>query len=207
MRVLRNALPSPAGQRGHAGRAALFVRRLLTMDAETDPIGEVDKPRVRQRLRRRHAGRAAAGDDERGDERHEPARACHETCTSSFVNRDQVLDAVLGDDDVVLDADAEAAVEVDARLDGDDVAGRERVGALGGEARRLVHVEAEPVAEPVAEGAREAAPSMTRARRRPRRRPARRPGWRRAPPAAPRGRRRTPPASRRRARRWRSVRV
>ncbi len=52
---------------------------------------------------------------------------------------------------------AEAAVEVDARLDGDDVAGRERVGALGREPRRLVDVEAEAVAETVAERAGEVA--------------------------------------------------
>ena len=41
------------------------------------------------------------------------------------------------------------AVEVDARLDRDDVAGHEDVGRLGREARSLVHVEAETMAEAV----------------------------------------------------------
>ncbi len=68
---------------------------------------------------------------------------------------DGVLDPVVGHDHVVLDPDPEAAGEVDAGLDGDDVAGRERVGALGREPRRLVDVEAEAVSEPVAERAGE----------------------------------------------------
>src|SRR5581483_7041833 len=69
----------------------------------------------------------------------------------------QVLEAVLGDDDVVLDADAEPALDVDPRLDGDDVARRQRVVRLGREPRRLVDVEAETVPEPVAELALEVA--------------------------------------------------
>ena len=77
------------------------------------------------------------------------------TVVSSLVNRDRVLETVVRDDDVVLDPDAEPAREVDARLDGDDVAGGERVGALGGEPRRLVDLQPEPVAEAVAERARE----------------------------------------------------
>src|SRR4029077_1204128 len=70
---------------------------------------------------------------------------------------DRVLDPVLGHDYVVLDADPEAALEVDAGLDGDDGACRERVGALAREPRRLVDVEPEAVSEPVAERARESA--------------------------------------------------
>src|SRR3954463_16544067 len=70
---------------------------------------------------------------------------------------DRVLDPVLGHDHVVLDPDPEAALEVDAGLDGDDVARRERVGALRREPRRLVDVEAEAVPETVAERAREVA--------------------------------------------------
>ena len=84
-------------------------------------------------------------------------RARHPTVTSSFVNRTGFSMPVLGDEDVVLDADPEAAADVDARLDRDDVAGSERVGALGREARRFVDVEAEAVAEAVAERAREGA--------------------------------------------------
>ena len=42
---------------------------------------------------------------------------------------------VLGDDDQVLDADAELSRHVDAGLDGDDLAGGE--GVLGGAARAL----------------------------------------------------------------------
>src|SRR4051794_5044346 len=72
-----------------------------------------------------------------------------------LAERRQVLDPIFRDDDVVLDPDAEAALEVDARLDGDDVARDERVGRLSREARRLVDVEAETVAEPVAERALE----------------------------------------------------
>ena len=48
------------------------------------------------------------------------------------------------------------AREVDARLDGDDVAGGERVGRLGGEPRRLVDEQADAVAEAVAEVVAEA---------------------------------------------------
>src|SRR5579864_1090352 len=61
----------------------------------------------------------------------------------------EVLDPLLGDDYVVLDADAELAADVDPRLDGDDVAGDEDVDGLGREAWILVDVEAEAVAEPV----------------------------------------------------------
>ncbi len=59
--------------------------------------------------------------------------------------------AVLGDDDEVLDPHPELARQVDAGLDRHHFAGREHVlGALR-EPRRLVHLEADPVAEPVAE--------------------------------------------------------
>src|SRR5581483_10504337 len=54
-------------------------------------------------------------------------------------------------------ADAEAPVEVDAGLDRDDVAGGKHVARLGREARRLVHVEPQPVAEAVAHRAAERA--------------------------------------------------
>ena len=43
------------------------------------------------------------------------------------------------------------ARHVDARLDGDDVAGLQRALAAGREPRRLVHLEPDAVAEPVAE--------------------------------------------------------
>ena len=59
--------------------------------------------------------------------------------------------AVLGDDDEVLDPDAEAAGDVDAGLDRDDVAGAEHVVGALAEARRLVDLEADAVAEAVAE--------------------------------------------------------
>ena len=63
----------------------------------------------------------------------------------------QVPAAVLGDDDEVLDPHAELARQVDARLDGDDFAGREHVVGARREARPLVDLEADAVAEPVAE--------------------------------------------------------
>ena len=50
--------------------------------------------------------------------------------TSSFVNGVSTLDAVLRDDDEVLDPDAADAREVDARLERDDVAGLERLARL-----------------------------------------------------------------------------
>src|SRR5918911_4088141 len=65
--------------------------------------------------------------------------------------RGQDLGAVVSDDDEVLDADAAAALEVDARLDGHDVPGSERVRGRVGETRRLVDLDADAVAEPVAE--------------------------------------------------------
>ena len=87
--------------------------------------------------------------------------------------------------------------EVDARLDGDDVAGLEHVLGLGSERRRLVHLHPDAVAEPVAEPPGEP-------RRLDRRRAPRRPRHGRTRPRAPRRARacararirRTPRASR-----------
>ena len=59
--------------------------------------------------------------------------------------------AVLGHDDEVLDPHADGARHVDPGLDGDDVAGGERVVALLRQARGLVDLEPDAVAEPVAE--------------------------------------------------------
>src|SRR5690348_13702474 len=53
----------------------------------------------------------------------------------------QVLDPVLGDEHVVLDPDAAAAGDVDARLHGHDVSGHERVRRLRRHARRLVDLQ------------------------------------------------------------------
>src|SRR5207248_5272208 len=69
-----------------------------------------------------------------------------------FAESRVVLDAARHDHDVVLDADAGAAFEVDPRLDRDDVARGQRVGRLGRHARRLVHLQAESVAQTVTEG-------------------------------------------------------
>src|SRR5438270_6391942 len=65
--------------------------------------------------------------------------------------RGQELGSVLADDGQVLDPAAADAFEVDTRLDRDDVARLERVGRLGREPRRFVHLEAHSVAEAVAE--------------------------------------------------------
>src|SRR5262249_42121017 len=70
--------------------------------------------------------------------------------------RRQHLRAVVRDDDEVLDADAAEAGEVDARLDGDDVASLERARILGVQVRQLVHLQAEAVPEAVAEERAEA---------------------------------------------------
>src|SRR5215510_3330421 len=63
----------------------------------------------------------------------------------------QHLDAVVRDDDEILDPDARDAAEIDPRLDRDDVARREHVLALRPKHRRLVDEQAETVPEPVAE--------------------------------------------------------
>src|SRR3954447_26843602 len=75
-----------------------------------------------------------------------------------LADRDQVLaepgevvDAVGRHHDVVLDPDAGTPLEIDPRLDRDDVARRQRVGRLRRHPRRLMHLEAETVAETVAE--------------------------------------------------------
>src|SRR5436305_11091559 len=68
-----------------------------------------------------------------------------------LAERRQHLGLTVSDDHQVLDPDPAEALEVDARLDGDDVAGRERVARLAREPRRLVHLEPDAVAEPVAE--------------------------------------------------------
>src|SRR6058998_3964027 len=64
----------------------------------------------------------------------------------------QHLRTVLSDDDEILDPDAAETLQVNARLDRDDVAGDELVRGFRAEARGLVDVETDAVAEPVAEG-------------------------------------------------------
>src|ERR671937_1949291 len=56
----------------------------------------------------------------------------------------------VGDDDEVFDPHPADAFEVDPRLDGDDVAGCERVARLARQARCLVHLYPDPVPEAVA---------------------------------------------------------
>src|SRR3954465_8532082 len=75
-----------------------------------------------------------------------------------LADRDQILaearqhlGVAVGDDHRVLDPDPAEALEVDVRLAGGDVAGRERVSGLAREARGLVHLEPDPVAQAVAE--------------------------------------------------------
>src|SRR3954463_427403 len=68
-----------------------------------------------------------------------------------LAERRQHLGLAVGDDHQVLDPDPAEALEVDARLDGDDVARRERVARFARKARRLVHLEPDAVAEPMAE--------------------------------------------------------
>src|SRR5215217_3829481 len=65
--------------------------------------------------------------------------------------RGEDLRPVVADDDQVLDADPANARQVDARLDGHDVAGFERVLGLLGQPWRLVHEHPQSVAEAVAE--------------------------------------------------------
>src|SRR5437764_2621376 len=65
--------------------------------------------------------------------------------------RAQHIAARFGNDDQVLDPDAELAREVDPRLDRDRVAGLELAFRARGEPRVLMDVQAHPVAEPVAE--------------------------------------------------------
>src|SRR3954463_9703758 len=57
-----------------------------------------------------------------------------------------------GDDHRVLDADAAVLREVDTRLDGDDVAGGQRISRGGADRRGLVDVEADTMAGGVLEG-------------------------------------------------------
>ena len=80
----------------------------------------------------------------------------------------EVAVAVVGDDDQVLDPDAELARQVDAGLDRHHFAGREHVLGARRDARPLVDLEADAVAEPVAE-ALAVAGGVDRARGRPRR--------------------------------------
>src|SRR6266536_5108650 len=61
------------------------------------------------------------------------------------------LSTVFANGHEILDPDAADAWDVHARLDGDDIAGLQRVGRRGGQARRLVDLEADAVAEAVAE--------------------------------------------------------
>src|SRR5918999_1771290 len=63
----------------------------------------------------------------------------------------QPLAAAVRDQHHVLDPDAAAPRQVDARPAGEDVARLERVGRLGPRRRRLVHLQPDPVPEPVAE--------------------------------------------------------
>src|SRR4051794_63178 len=63
----------------------------------------------------------------------------------------QNLRPVFGDDDEILDPDPAAPGEIDAGLDGHDVALRERAARLLGEARILVDEQAHPMTEPVSE--------------------------------------------------------
>src|SRR5262245_52831521 len=65
--------------------------------------------------------------------------------------RRQDLGLAVGDDDEILDPDPAQAGPVDARLDGDDVAGLEHAPRLLREPRVLVDDEADAVAEAVAE--------------------------------------------------------
>ena len=76
----------------------------------------------------------------------------------TLVNRRQLLGerrehlrAALGDDDEVLDPDPALPLEVDPRLDRDDVAGLEHVLGLGPQRRHLVHLQTAAVAEPAAD--------------------------------------------------------
>src|SRR3954451_14865315 len=61
------------------------------------------------------------------------------------------IPAALRDHDEILDPHAAAAGQVDARLDGDDVARHERIGARPRQARSLVDLHADPVPEAVPE--------------------------------------------------------
>src|SRR2546428_13449476 len=77
---------------------------------------------------------------------------------SASVDRDQVLaqmgvvlDSVLRDHDVVLDPDPGATLEVDPRLDRDDVSRLQRVSRLAREPRDFVDVEPETVSETMSE--------------------------------------------------------
>ena len=74
----------------------------------------------------------------------------------SLRNVGEDLRPVVLDDDEIFDPDPAEAGQVDAGLDRDDVADRERAPRLLGEARILVHEEADAVAEPVPEGLAEA---------------------------------------------------
>src|SRR5438128_11594441 len=62
-----------------------------------------------------------------------------------------VLDAILRDHDVVLDPDPGATLEVDPRLDRDDVSRLQRVSRLAREPRDFVDVEPETVSETMSE--------------------------------------------------------
>src|SRR6186997_490651 len=63
-------------------------------------------------------------------------------CDQVLTEPGEVLNAVVGDDDVVLDADTRTALEVDPRLDRDHVARGQGVLRFRREPRGLVHFEA-----------------------------------------------------------------
>ena len=63
----------------------------------------------------------------------------------------QSFTAVVGDGDDILDADAELAVEIDARFDGKHHPRFERLVVPFDDVRWLVHLQAETVARPVDE--------------------------------------------------------
>src|SRR5262249_51642074 len=67
----------------------------------------------------------------------------------------EVLESVLRNEHVVLDADPPAARKVDSRLDRHDVSGDERVGGFLRHAGSFVNIEPDPMTEPVSEGATE----------------------------------------------------
>ena len=69
----------------------------------------------------------------------------------ALVEAAEVAVPVLADDDQVLDPDAELPGQVDARLDGDDVAGPQLVLGARRQPRALVHLQPDAVAEPVPE--------------------------------------------------------
>ena len=142
-----------AAQLGAHERAALAGLDVLELDDLEDRAVDVDVVAVAKLVGAEHHGGEASVRPPsrcRGAVRDRRLRRTISR-RADLGQRGEDLAAVLGDHHQVLDPDPELARQVDAGLDGDDVAGAQLVlGALR-QPRRLVDLEADAVTETVAE--------------------------------------------------------